>query len=294
MKAFGRLLRMEMSRALSSPPFVVSLTTATLLAITLAVMQGSYYVDIIQQATEHSDTVWSNPFAHGAYSEWLPMVSVAPLANLFFLILPLLCSTAYGWSLRSDLDGGYAASLITRCGSLPFYSARSCAVFLCGGLVVALPLIANYLALLCFLPAYHPSVSDVIYTGIWFKTLCSDLFYTNPPIYMIARTMLDFILGGLWACVSLSVSQALRNKLAIVVIPLLMVMVIQTVWTTVASLQATILGIDQTWSSITILNHLRSRGDALFYNGWALLFDIALLVVIAAAGTIAFRRRELV
>ncbi len=285
---FLRALGLECRRAFGGRPFLVCLAIGSVLAVTIAVIEGISARDSMLQAMEYADKSWVAAFSHGAYALWLPMSIMRPLPGPYFLLAPLLAATAYAWSMRSDLDGGYAASILVRTNPSCYYCAKACATFLSGGTVIAVPLALNLTALLCLVPAYQPSVLDVVYTGIWTRVFDSSLYYTHPAAYAVKRLAIDFLLGGLWSTATLGASLLFRSKVTALVAPLLAAITLQSVWTTLRSL----LGTASLWSSITILDHLKARGDALYYDGWAVLADVAALLAVSALVPLVKRRRD--
>ena len=279
------LLRLELRRALGNRLFAVSLSVGLVFALAAAVSSiGRYELFAATQSTYTDRFV--NQFSQGAYVLWMPMSVLESLPNLFFFVAVLLVGLAYSWSFRADVRSGYAQSVMARTTRARFYGAKACAAFVAGGTVVVVPLLVNFLIIACFVPLGTPDVVDVMVTAVWHRVFLSDVFYYSPPVYIALRCALDFCLAGAWATVVLAVSLLARNLVGIVVGPYVALLVVKYVSETLYMLS----GVD--WGSLTVLDHLKSRGDTFYYSGWNVLAFGLLMVSVAVAVPLLSKRRD--
>ena len=266
--------------------FALSLSVGTAIALAAAIASVWGYWDVSEREAQYLATSYANQFAQGAFTLWMPMCVSQSLPNLFFFIAPLLISLAYAWSWRSDLDSGYAQSVMVRSARTRVYWAKAVATFLSGALVVALPLLVNLAVVLCLVPAYVPDIIDVVYTGLWEKVFLSEVLYRWPALYVALRLLIDAVLAGLWATTVLALSIFVRNRVAIVALPYVALVVIKYVSERVYVLAGVRL------SSLTILDQLKARGDAFYYDGAAVLAGALVMVAVALLVPIATRGRD--
>lgn len=285
----GALVRLEMRRALGGRCFAAALgigTTLGLLAAIEPVQRYLVYVLPHQTDPAYMAARYTQQFSVNAYTSWAPMNMYHAVPNLMFLLMPVLIAFAWSWSVRADVESGYAQALLTRSTRGRCYAAKACAAFLAGGIVAAVPLVANLLAVACFIPFQTPSILDQTYHGIFPATTFSGLFFSHPALYVLARTGIDFALGGLWAMAVLGLSLLLRNKVSVVVMPFIAVVVVKAVMDGAYDLAGQI---SDCW---TIIDHLKASSDSGYYTGWMLLADALALLTASIALPFTTRRRD--
>ena len=256
------------------------------IAVAAAVDSIVGYRDFTDEGLPYLETSYRSQFAKSAFTQWMPMSVLRSVPNLFFFAAPLLVALAYSWSWRSDLTGGYAAQLLTRAPRGRVYAAKAIAAFAAGAAVVGVPLLVNLAVVLCFVPAFTPSIVDVVYTGLWVRVFLSGLLYTQPVLYVIVRLALDMLLAGLWATAVLAFSCLARNRVAIVALPYIAAIVVKFVSENLYAL----LGRD--WGSLTVLDQLKARGDQYYYGWGPVLLDMAVLLAFSVVVPLLARRRD--
>ncbi len=280
------LLKLELGRAFGNRLFLLCLVLGVGIAVVAAVESTvTYYADF-NQVMPYLETSFMSQFAQGAFTLWMPTAVMRSVPNLLFFIAPLLAALAYSWSWRSDIKSGYAASLLMRTSRSQWNRAKAVAAFLAGGSVVSLPLLVNLAIILCCVPAYTPDITDVVYTGLWRKVFLSEVLYKCPAAYVALRLCLDFLLAGLWATTVLSLSRFMRNRVAIVALPYLGLVVVKYVSEALYVMTGVQFG------ALTILDHLKARGDQFYYDWPPLLIGIATMVAISVAIPLLTRERD--
>lgn len=280
------LLALEMRRALSNRLFVLALSIGLIIAIAAAVEAVVHFETWYPQGLSVIDKSFRSQFALSAWTLWMPMASMRSIPNLFFFIAPLLIGLAYAWSCRDDLRSGYAVSLLTRANRVRCYAAKACATFVSGGLVVAFPLVVNLLILLCCIPCYPPEAADAVSTGLYVRVFWSELYFSHPAWYAVARTLLDFVLAGLWATAVLAFSLLVRNRVAIVALPYVALLAFKYISESLCVIAGS------RWGGFTILDQLRARGDQFYYTGWSVMADVLVLAVVTLAIPLLMRKRD--
>ncbi len=153
----------------------------------------------------------------GLYNNWMGNVLFPVQSYIFYLILPLLAVLPFGASFYEDRKSGYFIQVCTRVKKAIYYRAKYIAVFLSGGLAIAIPLILNLLLTSLFLPALRPD--NGCNTTITCNTMAFELFYTHPLLYALLFLFIDFIFAGVIATFSLSYTYFTEHKFGVLVAP---------------------------------------------------------------------------
>ena len=135
-----------------------------------------------------------------AYTAWIPTRIGEFYSGLYYLLWPLLATIPTAWILSNDSKEGVLEQQCLRIRKACVIRIKLYVSFVSGGICSALPLILNFLAVICFLPLSTPKIYDEIYTAISMNSLFSGLFYNSPLAYVIALSVLAFIIGGLFSC----------------------------------------------------------------------------------------------
>ena len=226
-----RLLQIELKKAFSNKLFWVTLVLG------LLIVSLSAYKDIIgylsikareQLQNEISAVGDSNPLnaMYTLYNKWIGADYIAPMTSLYYILLPLLASLAYGWSYFTEKKSGYVKNVVTRIDKKKYYLAKYLAVFLAGGAVVAIPLLVNVLAVACVVPAYQPDMFYEMYYVMDYHYMIR-LFFSMPVLYVAYVLVLDFVFAGLIATLSLALTFFVNNRFAVVLLPMLFFMWVQ-------------------------------------------------------------------
>lgn len=219
------LIRMELNKMLHSKWFVGAILVGAGIAVAHTVFDIYHYASRDLLALNPSE--YRPLSACSVYANWLPASSTStPFREIFFFVAPLLAVIPYAWSLRSELSDGYAMQVYTRAGRRDYFIAKSIAVFLGGGLSVAIPLLVSLVTLACYLPAHLPLADDFLNLGVYYDNMWAFLFYNYPLLQALCLIALDFALCGLWALVVLGISLAMENRVALMVAPYLFLLAI--------------------------------------------------------------------
>jgi hypothetical protein len=136
---------------------------------------------------------------------------------IFYLVLPLLAVLPFGVSFYEDKKSGYFINVCIRVKKEVYYRAKYLAVFISGGLAIAIPLLLNLMLSSLFLPALRPD--NGCNTTITCNTMAFELFYTHPLLYVLLFLMIDFIFAGIIATIALSYTYFTEHKFGVLVAP---------------------------------------------------------------------------
>ena len=280
------LVAIEWRKLLRCKPFWVVLAIGIVCATMAAVGEVASYLQEEPARASMMEYTYQQPFALSPYTRWIPVDRIEFWANLFVFIAPMLIALAYSWSLRSELLSGYAQKLYVTVTRPRYYLSKALVTFVAGGLIVAVPLVIDFVILACFLPLYTPSIIDVTAFGIYSQVPLSQLFYQAPWAFVVVRLLIDFVLAGLWATIVLGLSLFLRNRIILMVGPYLALIALKY-------------GSEQLYAiihfsgpSITLIDLLRSSGDAYNYTLGSMAICVLLMLLISIALSLVARKRD--
>lgn len=201
-----RILKLELRKAFFSPLYLISLLVSlTFVLISayymLRLFYGPYGRPAILEIYDKSDQMMEIIFeGRSLYTGWIGAEINSPVNLSFFFLLPLLAMLPCGLSLASEIKTGYTKLIIPRCGRKNYILAKLISAFLSGGSVIALSLIFSVLFVALFLPAITPKVINSMYFPVLHGDIFSTMAYSKPMLFIICYIGLDFIFGGLFAC----------------------------------------------------------------------------------------------
>ena len=225
-----RILKTELKKAFGNKLFLITLAIGLIIGFVSAYQNISNYVRAASDNAYRMEVseVLFNPLypLFSSFTNWMGGDYQYPMTSLFYLLLPLMASLAFGWSFCMEKKSGYIKNVVIRTKKIHYFLAKYIAVFLSGGTVIAIPLIVNFLMVACFIPAYQPDIFYSIYYAMDYHFL-SELFYSIPLLYVFYVIVLDFVFSGLVATVSMALTFFVKNRFAVVLLPFLSLLGIQ-------------------------------------------------------------------
>ena len=259
------ILSHELRKCFTNPWFTISLLIGSLLTIVSAVEAMNYV------------TNGPGPDGHyvsciGSYANWMVVnCGQGPTPFIFFYVVPLLSVMPFAWSYRTERLSGYEMQLAVRASYGSRFTAKAAAAFLSGFAAIAIPLILNFVIVSCALPATQPIIEEEITIGIFTDCLFSDLFYQIPLLYVVAYTVLDGAIAGIWSVFVLCLSCVLKNRVSLMVIPYLCLLGWQYLSNMVIGLSGRV------FFSLNILNAMQGTYYTAATNPVALLMQLLVL-----------------
>lgn len=211
------MIKIELKRAISSKVLLVALIIGC--AITVShifqwVLPQTQYLSLAFYKTMHPpDSV---------FNTWVGGNGYSLQAYVFFLILPILAAIPYADTFFTDKESGFIKNVFVRVDKKYYYIAKYITVFIFGGLVILIPLVINLILTATLMPSLIPQVTSLTYTvgGI---SMWNSIFYTNPYLYVFMYLALDFIFGGIFATIALSISFFVNSRFIVLVTPFIIV-----------------------------------------------------------------------
>lgn len=212
----GRMLKLELSRALHSRLLPAALIVGLLIAV-------SHYLFVVLEYRGYMEAadLWTadaHPFS--VFGSWLGGDPFHMQSSLYFILLPALASLPYADSFFLDRKSGYIKQIVTRTKKSRYLAAKYIAVFIVAGLTVVLPLLVNLGLTAATLPSLLPQITWGNFT-IGANHLWAETFYTQPYLYVAGYLGLIFLFSGLFAAIALAVSFVSENRFIVMLSPFL-------------------------------------------------------------------------
>jgi len=202
--AMNSLFKSEFKRQLTyNPLFWICIAIGACIALLAAWIEIQIELNTLEATLQQGDHLSYNTLLSviSAYTAWIPTRIGDFYSGLYYLLWPLLATIPAAWILSNDSKEGVLEQQCLRIRKASVIRIKLYVSFVSGGICSALPLVLNFLAVICFLPLSTPKIYDEIYTAVPMNSLFSGLFYNSPLAYVIALSVLAFILGGLFSCV---------------------------------------------------------------------------------------------
>ena len=223
-----KTLSIELGKAIKNRWFAISIAFGAICAVmSLAAVLKNYCSDTgiegIVQNLEANQLAALDDLTQMTtlYNSWIGGVGLTLGHSLFYTLLPLLSVLPCGWCFCEELNSGYLHMAIPQCGRRRYFSAKMAAYFLAGGLIALVPQLISLLLTALFIPAVRPNILYHIYYSIAHGAMLSGLFYSHPMVYIVVVLGIDFIFGGLYAWLSMTVAMLTRNRMNAIIVPFL-------------------------------------------------------------------------
>jgi len=234
------MIKTEIKRALTSKSFKL----AILFAIIITVLAAFYAISTEYYRWSIWDLYYIN--ADGSMNKD-PVISIStlyqcwiggnysPFSIVFYYLLPIISALPFSWTLASEIKSGYRKLVVVRSGRMNYYFSKYFATFVSGALVIAIPLVINYVIVACFVPARLPDPGECIWYGVYMNSFLSELFYTQPLVYDLTIITIDALFAGLWATLCLSMGFFIKNKASVIILPYVLLLIHQFICTIVSA-----------------------------------------------------------
>lgn len=228
-------LRTELYRALHNPMFYGALG----IGILISLINTFQSVQTVQEYTHRllrmiCENIGLSTSYRGfsLFINWIGTNMVGFSHSLFFFIWPLLTAIPYGWSYSSERHSGYYNQVASRSSRKRYFCSKYIAVFVSGGLAVAVPLLFDLLANALVSPDAVPDVTLMI-QPISNGCFLSGLYYTHPWVFALIWCFVDFLWGGVAACTCFLVGAKIRLQVIVMLVPFMIFVLLDGLNTTV-------------------------------------------------------------
>lgn len=277
-----RTLKIELHKALSGTAFKITFSIAFLIILWHLIKIYGLMQQLPLEATPGRFTGKYNLFYW-----WLAIDCVSAPYAVFFNLFPLFACLPYAWSFMNDRKKKYDCQQITRCGTRNYFVSKYLAVFISGGLVIALPLTIDLLGAALFSPATLPVVTFSM-PGFSKGGFLASVYYTNPWLFCIAFLIFDFLWGGAIASLSFLFALLYESSICGVIMPLFTLYIWDIISPFVKQLYTLKTGKYLEFSVLRLLHACTNSPNP----AWLQLSIIAVLVLISGLATYALAARK--
>ncbi len=160
------------------------------------------------------------------FQNWMDGMGVTVGEEMFFMMFPILAALAFAWSPGGEIRTGYTNQLLIREKKKNCFRIKYLVVFLSGGLAVVIPMAFSFIVNAWILPIIAPAYQIV---GGGDGIYLSRLLFGKSMLYLFLVLLTAFCWAGLLACLGLTVSFFIRNTLAAVISPFVILYAIEVV-----------------------------------------------------------------
>lgn len=159
-------------------------------------------------------------------------------STYFYLIWPILAAMPFGWSFAQESRNGCIYQYITRSNRKKYLAAKYVAIFVSGGLVISLPVLADLLINATICPDDSLLFMNAL-TTIENSSFLSALFYTHPWVHSLIWCVIEFFWGGSVAVLSFVGGAKLRFSVTAMLIPFVILYVLGVLGVSIIRLTGT-------------------------------------------------------
>lgn len=192
--------------------------------------------------------------------------------RVFYTVWPVLAALPFGWSYWKEKDSGVSDQIMIRAGKKQYAAAKLTAMFLSGGLALAIPVTVNLLTVAQIYRTVQPNVLsevDIISNGFFLPRL----FYSHPFLFCLVWCGMTFLWGGVTSCLCLIVGHKPKYMVISTLTPLVLYTAIEMAISFLYSPRNI---------EISPL-HLVNSGTLSPNPGWVIFPEMAILLLIACA-----------
>ena len=228
-------LRTELYKALHNRMFFSALGIGIIISL-INVVQCSgtvqEYTNWLPRVISEGRSMSTSYIGFSLFINWMGTNLISFSRSLFFFIWPVLAAMPYGWSYSSERRSGYYNQVASRSSRKRYFCSKYIAVFVSGGLAVAVPLLFDLLANALVSPDAVPDGTLMI-QPISNGCFLSGLYYTHPWVFALIWCFVDFLWGGVAACTCFLVGAKIRLQVIVMLVPFMIFVLLDGLNTTV-------------------------------------------------------------
>lgn len=221
------LIKIELSRALKNPAFLVTILIGIALVIYHTIANVMPAVSAMDEFAQHGEAPYS------VFNTSLGIEGFSLTSVLLLYLFPILAVLAFADSFFTDVKSGYIKNVYIRTKKKNYLIAKFIAVFVSAGIAAIAPMLLSLFVTSGLLPSILPEPNSATYfigaQGMW-----AELFYSNPYLYIFCFLALDFVFAGVLATVSLAMSFVVSNRFIVLLSPFVICIAIHTIASTIS------------------------------------------------------------
>lgn len=259
------VLKLELKRAFFNRRLAIALLCL------LAIVAAHIATSVIPASLDQSMYIELTGYPLSVFNRWIGGWPGTVYPALYFFLVPLMVCVPFSDSLYEDAVSGWREQIASRSPALVYLASKYAATFLAGALVASIPLIVDFFLTAMFLPFVEPNAASGLFP-IFPYSMWGDVYYSNIFLYNAWFLLLIAATSGLLACIPLSLSRILGNRLVVLCSSLF----ICTILTYIFGTGSTV------WlSPVSFMRPDQPQWDLRFEN--VLIFLLSLLLLEAAS-----------
>lgn len=213
-----RLVNIELKRAVYSRGFWISL----IIGLSISIIHIIHNLVGVVGYWNQADEVWINSFIYPetVFSHWIGGNTYNIEGFLYFMIFPILAVLPCSAGFYDEIKDGYFKQVFTRCCRSDFLISKYLVTFLMGGIVIVVPLILNLMICMTMLQSLVPQ--EIAGKLVNASVLWYGIYETHPYMYLLIFFVLEFVFGGMMACLSLMLTWFSDKKIVALLFPFLL------------------------------------------------------------------------
>lgn len=267
-------IRIELHKAIVNKWFLLCIA----IGCSLSAINIMYNARAVVQCTNQLVGLLSDGYAlsnsyegFSLFRLWIG-VNITSISNsIYYLIWPILAAMPYGYSYAKDRCSGYYNQIATRVNRHIYFASKYLALFISGGLTLFIPVTIDLLANALVCPMCIPDVT-LSFLPITNITFLSQLYYTYPWIYALLWCAIDFLWGGIAACMCFFVGSRMRFQVMVVLSPFILLVLTDSLLAIICNY----LQIKQPFSMLA----LPQAATATLNPEWAVLWTMGVMTVL--------------
>lgn len=209
----GTELKIELERAFRSKGMTLSLFIGYSIGILHFIQQVFPWRNDVLSFFD--GTQMTSPLS--LYNMWIGMDDTNTWLVIYLTIFPILATLPFATTYFDDIKSGYIKNVCTRTKKTSYMVGKYISVFVAGGIVVVLPMLLNLFLTATVMPAINPAMNGLF--KLCGAALYANIFFTYPFLYICIYMMIYFIYGGVFATISLAVSNIVKYKFIVALSP---------------------------------------------------------------------------
>lgn len=209
------------------------------------------------------------------FINWMAVNATSVGSKIFYFIWPILAAMPFGWSYYQDRKTGLYNQLVSRSNPFVYFTSKYTAVFISGGIAVATPVLINLLINAMICPYCVPKVITSL-AMVFDGNFLSELFYTQPWIYAFVWCFIDFVWGGVTACICFLIGTKPKFQVIVMLMPFIVYFIIDYLYTVFLSL--TYLNLEVSPLKLAVAASANQNPE------WLVVIELCLVFVITYIG----------
>lgn len=216
-----KIFKFEIKRSVFNVGMLISLLIGLIITVPYAVQNYINEINTMQRVASIGVEIGAD--VTSLYTRWFGMSASVEL-ELYFYIFPLLAVLPAGTIYHADCKSGYIKNLYTRCSKIKCLTAKYVSVFFSGGIAVTVPLLISFMITSLYAPARIPD--SITFLPISGSGMWGELYFTMPWLYTAGYFIIDFVFGGLFAVLALSLTHFLTHRFSVFISSFVAVIVV--------------------------------------------------------------------